>query len=348
MAGLAQVSHSGASTLQECERKYFFKYIVKIEKDVDFVTPDYFSFGQAFHKILEVTNHEHSNFSGSIAKGIIESHKLDFNSDGARIFAMLRKYWVLHRACGLRCKKCEIKFTGTYTNGFVDAVMVEPCGKKWWIVDIKTAGQVDNALPARIKLDQQLNLYAAFRASIAESCGLDPYEFAGIRYRESFKPLQVYKEGESFESFTSRCDAGAKCREIIIPASELDSKKAYAEFCQNISRAHELENEYKKTQGLVGRCNFKNCISYGRPCEYYSACYGKTYTESIGTANIISVKEEKGSIIVEGAKMPPMAEQAPAPVAAPASDEFGSSWGVPPFKDTSSEFDEFGSEDEFC
>jgi hypothetical protein len=323
-----QVSYSGASTLNECERKYCYKYLARIDKDRDYVSPDYFSLGQAFHKVLELTNHKHSLFSGINFRGVVESFKLDYASEGARIAAMLRKYWMLHNAVGLDVVACEIKFAGTYTNGIIDAVMVDAEGN-WWIVDLKTAGRLEENLPARIKLDPQLNLYAAFRVAAAEQAKVDPDKFAGVRYRETSKPGQVYKAGETFESYTQRCDAGVKCREIVIPANEIDSKASYLEFCKNIERAHAMQNEFNSTKTFVGRCNFKACLAWGRPCEYFSACYGKSYTETMSSTRVITTAEVGGkTVIVDAAAIRSDVEKAaaiaeavkPSPVPAPVAD----------------------------
>lgn len=293
------VSYSGASTLQECERKYCFKYLMKIEKDTDFVSPDYFAVGNAFHKVLELTKHDYRKFPEIDFKGILKSYKLDVHEDGGRIAAMLRKYWILHMGIPLDVIDCELKFEGTYTNGIIDAVMVERGGSTesglsgvkgaWWIVDLKTAGKMDSALPSRLQNDPQLNLYAAFRSVVSDKHNLDPNLFAGVRYREAIKPGQHVKAGESFEDWTRRCESGAQVREIVIPASRMDLKRSYDEFSKNIAKAHELQSEFYSTKALVGKCNFKACLSYSKPCEYYSKCYGRTYTESQRTTLINTV-----------------------------------------------------------
>ncbi len=302
------LSYSGGDTLQQCERKYCFKYLIKLERDTDYVRPDYFSIGNAFHKVLEVTKHNPKMFKEIDFQGIVKSYGIDPHEDGGRIAAMLRKYWILHMGVPLDVIGCEVKFAGTYTNGVMDAIMVEQGGctdfglsgvkGAWWIVDLKTASQADSKLPSRLQNDPQLNLYAAFRSVPADMFHLDQNLFAGVRYRESTKPKQVAKPGESFAAWTTRCDAGANVREIVIPASRMDLKGSYDEFSKNITRAQELQREFLATKALVGKCNYKACLDYGSPCEWYSRCYGRTYTATQEATLINSVAKE--SVISQG------------------------------------------------
>jgi hypothetical protein len=314
------------------------------------VRPDYFSIGNCFHKVLELTFHNPNRFGEIDFRSLVESYDLNFHDDGARIAAMLRKYWALHLTLGLTVLACEIKFSGTYTNGIIDAIMVDDFGE-WWIVDLKTSGKKDNGLPARISKDMQLNLYAAFRSEVAAQLKLDPELFAGIRYREALKPLQVRKSGELFDAFTVRCEEGAECREIVVPACELDSQEMYGEFSKVIERAHALQREFLTKESVVGRCNFKACLNYNSPCEWFSLCYGKTYSQKLGETKVFQTKTEKsGKIaiwdsaardtsglvsIAKGEKLPEAGEEA-------LLDEFGAA----PAADDSALLDAFGNGDE--
>ncbi len=307
------LSYSGAETLNACERKFCFKYLARLEIDADYVKKDYFSIGNAFHKVLELTMHDPNRFSQVNFEGIVKSYNLDPHEDGGRIAAMLRRYWVLHLAVPLKVIGTETKFEGTYTNGVIDSTMVELGGLTddealrmglanvrgaWWIVDLKTAGKVDAALPTRLQNDPQLNLYAAFRNVVAEKFNLDPALFAGVRYRESSKPGQKPKAGESFSDWTSRCNAGTQCREIVVPASKMDIKYSYDNFTKCIERAHELQQQFFEEKQFVGRCNYKSCLDYGSPCEWYSKCYGRSYTSAQHTTliNTVGVDDQMVSL----------------------------------------------------
>lgn len=303
------LSYSGGSTLQECERKFCYKYLCQLERDTDFVSPDYFSMGNAFHKVLEITKHDPKQFGKIDFQGIVKSYNLDPHEDGGRIAAMLRRYWILHTTVPLAVAGCELKFEGTYTNGVVDAVLVEQGGVSekeakdlglsnvrgaWWICDLKTASKADNSMPTRLQNDPQLNLYASFRSAIASMVNVDSELFAGVRYRETTKPGQKPKAGESFESWTGRCSEGTLSREIVIPASKMDLKGAFDNFSELVKRAHELQRDFLSDRRYVGRCNFKACLNYARPCEWFSKCYGRNYTEQQRTTLINSVgKDDK-------------------------------------------------------
>lgn len=280
------LSYSGSSTLQACERKYCLRYLARVQTDPDYVNPDYFAFGNAFHKVLELTRHDPKQISKINFRDIITSYKLEYVTDGARISAMLRRYWELHLKYPLNVVATETKVTAERTNGVIDAIMSDDFGN-WWIVDLKTTGKLDPALPARIAKDTQLNLYASFAEQLAHQYSLDVNMFAGIRYREALKPLQVYKAGESFESYTQRCETGTKVREIIVPIADLDVEESLGEFYESVKKADAIQATFIEANALVGKRNYGNCLAYGKPCEFFSWCHHKTYTEAIHSTQVI-------------------------------------------------------------
>jgi RecB family exonuclease len=288
------LSNSGVNTLQTCERKFVLKYIARVPVDPDHISPDYFAVGNVFHKTLELTKHEWKLFNMEMYKSIVKSYNLDIVEDGAKIASMLRAYWRLHARESLEVVACEVKFDNGATNGIVDVIMRDNEHNVWWIVDLKTTGTVDANLPARIKRDPQLNLYAAFRTELAHKYNLDVERFAGIRYREAYKPRIKAKVGETFEQYTMRCEDTASVREIVVTVDELDSNTAFAEFTQLAQRAYELHGQFAATKSLCGRCNLNACFNYARPCEYFSWCYGDTFSESIqNKSRVVSAGEFK-------------------------------------------------------
>lgn len=356
---LLSVSYSGGETLQYCERKYCLKYLAKVQQDSDYVCPDYFSIGNAFHKVLELTNHEAIRFGEVNFDGIIKSYNLDPHIDGGRIKAMLMRYWAFHGSLPLKVVGCEKKFVGTYTNGVVDALMVESAGKEdlrrgltgvegaWWIVDLKTSGKKDALLPGRLRRDPQLSRYAAFRGAISEN--LDPKKFAGVRYRETFKPGQKEKEGETYAAWVERCLKGTGVREIVVPASQLDLNVAKEDMLETQQRAHALQVEFCEKKELVGKCNFKNCMAYNRPCEFYSYCYKKSYTEIMSETIINEFEDGKMKSSGEVLPIAKIDFAAKNPVAdTNLADEFSGDDLVDEFS-SNDLVDEFSSvEDEFC
>lgn len=300
---MINLSYSGASCLQECERKFELRYIAKVEPDRDVERPDYFSFGEAFHKVCEVTKHDISKIKTINFDGIVNACKLDPLSDGGRLLGMLQAYQVLHESVGLDCIACEIQFRSDEANGIIDAVMVEKeytyshkkknilWGKPgaWWIVDLKTAGQMIGNLPARIVNDPQLNVYAAYKQFIADKLGLDIELFAGVRYREAIKPR--LKFNGDFDSYVKKNFLATTVREIVVAKHEMSIELNYQEFQESVRRANNLLERFNAEKKLCGKKNFKNCLNYGNPCEYFSWCYGKTFTESLQANRVITVSD---------------------------------------------------------
>jgi hypothetical protein len=69
----------------------------------------------------------------------------------------------------------------------------------------------------------------------------------------------------------------------------MDLKYSYENFSKCIARAHELQQQFLTEKQFVGRCNYKSCLDYGSPCEWYSKCYGRSYTEAQHSTLINSV-----------------------------------------------------------
>lgn len=273
-----KLSYSGMTCLQDCERKYVHRYVMKSKQDTDFETPNYFDFGSAFHKVLELTNHEAKNFGSVNFGGIIESYEsLDWVADGGRIAALLRNYWLLHGQLPLKIAVCEMRLDLDKTTAIIDAIAVDPTSGEWWIIDLKTTGMMDATLPARISRDPQLNHYAACAPAIAKTLHLDIRRFAGVRYREGFKSRVEPKEGETFEKYTARVQSNSKIREIVVASSDLKVAEVWESFSLAYETALILTNNAN-----AGRCNYNSCLKWSRPCEFFSHCYGRTFTEAQG------------------------------------------------------------------
>jgi hypothetical protein len=297
------VSYSCASTFQECEYKGCLRYFLKAPKDIDYVEPDYFKIGNAFHKVLEITKHCPNAFSSINFKGIVKDYGLDEIEDGGKIMAMLRVYWAFHSQIPLKVIACEHKFTTTISNGIIDAIMKEDGSSSenylkgdkdaWWIIDLKTTGKPEEALPSRLHRDPQMCLYAAVAPSFAEKYGLAPEKFAGIRYREVSKPLQRYKAGEEFSSWTTRCQASF--REIVVLKEDMSLKESFDCFARVVDRIHEIESQLADTGKILALKNPKACLNFGKSCEYFSVCNNATFTSNLQNSKVIRL--ENGNLI---------------------------------------------------
>ena len=46
-------------------------------------------------------------------------------------------------------------------------------------------------------------------------------------------------------------------------------------------------------QGAVPKKNFSSCFNYFQPCQYFSQCYGKTFTENKNTVKLTTIETLK-------------------------------------------------------
>ena len=242
----------------------------RTEMDPDVKANDHaLRFGKAFHEILEKYSHD-LVLDDDLRFGYGEQKRAEHElseHDLARIFAMLDKYLRVHRFQGLKIEALEMEIGDEGVIGFVDAIMSEPKG--WWIVDMKTAGQIATDLRARMPEDPQLNLYASYREQIAEKLGLDPEAFLGCIYRVTKKPGQREKFGEDFWDAVARCKCD--CIDVIVPREQLQPDEARL----NISRTAETMQAYFDDETKVPPKDLSQCFAYNRPCEYWSQCHGK-------------------------------------------------------------------------
>jgi hypothetical protein len=259
--GRVKLSYSSMSTLQSCEAKYYHYKVANTPKDPDYVESDALGVGKAFHQVLEKTLHK------SYSEDLIISAMVEYNvgpEDKDLLTTMLKKYVEFRQLSGIKLVKCELPLGTSIFNGFIDGIAV--CGNKWYILDLKTAGRHDESILSRLALDPQLNLYAHFASEIdiavPEIVGK---EFAGCLYTQVIKSKAGTQKG---------LDNGVKVVEIFIPVEEMNPEAMWSLFNEVHNRATELHG------GEAPRKNFSNCFSYFSPCQYWSNCYGKTFTEN--------------------------------------------------------------------
>jgi hypothetical protein len=170
--------------------------------------------------------------------------------------------------------------------GYIDAVMKDRNGN-WWIVDLKTSGLIVDTLFARLHKDVQLNLYAAHVEQAMQIINngrankLEMSKFQGCRYRVVAKPRTTPKTGESFEAYATR--AAPEAYDIVIPIELMNPKEALIEILELRKKAAEVTLDNSK-------CNRNNCIQWNRPCDFFSQCHGKTFTECKESAQVFTTK----------------------------------------------------------
>ena len=270
------LSPSSFQEFSSCQRKWFLRKVAKVPIDTD-ASEDYaaFNIGKAFHKCLEDTKHDLTGLTYSQVKLTSLDFGIECDDDVAMIYAMLSKYKQLHAKVPLEVVGCEVIIDVPEFYGITDVVMYED-GVGLWIVDIKTAATFQSSLLNTLTSHPQLALYARYFDVVAHAVGMKAIPFAGVRLRTTTKSKLTRKEGESTTDFIARMAKGIKSSDIAVPA-ELLNIAAISEQHQLVySKISDAKVEDEKKFAP----NYGNCMSYFRPCNYYSRCHGKNYTNA--------------------------------------------------------------------
>jgi hypothetical protein len=274
-----RLSYSSLGTLQTCEQKFAHRKVYKTPVDADYEESEAFGIGKAFHQVLEMTNHT------EVKNEYVDQALMDNNVKKIHkplVIALAMQGVAINKASGLKIIKCELEISHKDYVGFIDAIGVDIFGF-WWIVDLKSAGQYDEKILPRLPLDLQLNLYAYFKDHIAGALKLDPDKFAGCRYRQITKSKAERGNNETDAEFIKRLitprmsygkfRAPVEARDITIPAFKMKPAMAWEIIQENLGRAREIQ------QGEAPKKNFKACLDFFKPCEYFSQCHGHLFTE---------------------------------------------------------------------
>lgn len=272
------LSYSSGGVLQSCMFKYFLSKIKKVPADPDAVVDtDAFRFGKAFHLVMEKSLHDFTKFD-------MNAHfefacKAESIAPEVRypLFAAVDEYYFMHQQSKLQVVACEVAVSAPGCYMIVDAIMIEPKSGRWWIVDLKTSGQVYQNLFAKLHADYQLNLYASYIPELlqvlaAKGIKLAAEDFAGTRYRVAEKLKIVPKSNESLYDYSARVNK--KVYDVAIPVERMTHTKEVRETHDALLRlARDIEAG--KTKPLKNR---NSCLSWNKPCEFWSHCYGQCYT----------------------------------------------------------------------
>lgn len=278
------LSNSMVSHFKDCERKFIMNYITKQERDSDFISPKYFAFGNAYHKILEETLHDSNKFTVELLNSVSDEHGLDPIYEKAKLVQCLKLYYQEHNKSGLKILDVEVYFKGD-NAGTIDAIAIDSNG--WWIIDLKTAASLSNMRPELLHVDSQMGLYASHAPEVQlmleEKHGIKLGEFLGIKLREVTKAKErKKKETEDFDTFYNRLKP--------IEFRELTLEKQYIE-CEETR--HYMEVESQRVNDTVKKFiesgeniksvirNTKSCTNpvTKECCPFFSTCHGKSASE---------------------------------------------------------------------
>jgi hypothetical protein len=268
------LSYSSMSEILGCEQKYAYRKVLKCEPDEDYSEQtDAMDLGKVLHKCLELCKHDLNGFKyPQLITEIEEYESLSPDTHGPLIWSMLRRYKHLHESVGLKPLHIELELTSKkeYT-GFVDLVLEEEKGI--WITDIKTAAWASKFLPSRLSRDPQLNLYVHYYNKI-----MKPQKpILGCRYRVCTKTKLKRKKDESLKAYANRIYDSINSIEYVIPIEAMNPE----EIVETTFKKARARQKALYKDGVATK-NFGYCDSYFRPCQFWSKCHGKQYSEDFG------------------------------------------------------------------
>ncbi len=276
------LSYSSFTKLLSCEAKYFHHKVAQTPYDPDYEESEALGLGKAVHGVLEDFKHG-DTYPGSLAMvAKVIDRCAEFKQVGSEplVMAMAYSYMKMHKASGLKVVVCELPLSTDEFLGYIDVILKDENTGGWWIADLKTTGSrsqgVDGKLPG-LSADPQLNIYASFADRIAPFYELDPAKFQGCRYRVVTKTKSQPKDKESPYDFALRMyERGSiEVFDVVVPKAAMQIGATVHAFNHAWERAKSIQS------GEAPSKNLGYCMSYFKPCEYWSQCHGsKTHTES--------------------------------------------------------------------
>jgi predicted CopG family antitoxin len=271
-----RLSYSSANLLRNCERKYQYYKVEKIEADKDSARDNsHFGLGKAFHYVNEIGMHQKPAKIGELLEKCVVDKEIGMEEkDAGLVHAMLLQYWRLRSKQDFEAVGCEYQISDKKVIGYVDLIEKLPDGR-WTISDLKTAASFYESKISELSRDRQLNLYASYYKEIAKHYKLDPEKFIGCRYLVTTKSKAVQQGRESYSDYVMRLveKKNVKSYAVFIPKELMDLEGAKKEHLELYKRSVAIRKGAKTKQ------NFTYCQAYFRPCEYFSQCHGMSYSE---------------------------------------------------------------------
>lgn len=305
LPGDGLLNQSGMMAFLACNRKYAYTYIDRLPRVFDTITA--LDRGSAFHLLAETRGEARADAQRKLSHDPFET---------ARVFLAYDAYKAQEDAGMMppltlaeqRVVSEEHQFYGT-----IDGIGVDDATGKWWLGEIKTTERFDPIRWQTLEINFQIALYTEMaKLEFAHEQFLSAADFTGVSYRtvefSSRKPLKGSKQAnprasrtrpprpgeakdayktrlktdETAEEFRERIKNDAKVFHKMVSTSDearLSALQSFGAVKEAIDRLGTKSSNYVKNPG--------NCFSFGRPCEFFAACWG------------ISVEEQKPELDVE-------------------------------------------------
>lgn len=202
------LTHSIASTFLNCQRKYYYRYVLNLRRKN---RPAYYSVGSAFHAGLEYQDPE-----AAVAYLQQDEVANQWEADDLRIkistvrgmVAGALEAWDYEFEDFYPEQEYELPIrnpeTGYPSRTFVDAGKMDGVVRLddgLWLIEYKTASRISSAYFERLYLDAQITRY--YRA--AQIIYGQPLN--GVIYRVAKKPAIRQRKNESLREFCERLEA---------------------------------------------------------------------------------------------------------------------------------------------
>lgn len=293
-------SHSQLQAYLTCNKLHLHMYLrrMRLRK-----RPTYYVLGEAVHKFIEMfyrsqdvklSKRQVENVYNGLDRSLLtaeEIHKLECDKQIA--LGISEAYPRFYKQDFDTYKKflteqkfkfpLDEKYSEHYT-GYIDVLAQDHAGD-WWIMETKTASQLDADYFERVKIDSQVSGYMHGAKSIL---GFFP---RGVVYNVIKKPAIRLKAGESFAAFQKR---------IFLEYDKLAKEKGYFTreelMIGDIQLKRWLSNTVSLVAVLANKIRMKTktwimntgaCQSKYGTCPYLQACVSGNYNE------LRYVKEER-------------------------------------------------------
>lgn len=275
-----KLSHSSASELRGCEYRWWLRKVKKTRADLDYRESDGLSVGKAVHHIQERSRHEPAALAPLLKECAVSSDIRLSKYNFGLVAVMCQVYWAYQAQCGLEVIGVEYEIDNERVSGFLDLISLDPDTGLWFIEDLKCFKSFSPNTVVGLPKDPQLNLYAGFKNEVAKEYGLDPEKFGGAGYRVVTKTTSKVRESETITQFIARTRKLIKVYRVIVPASELAVEATGKNHSVVQLRAERI------LEGDTPSKNYGYCMNYFSPCQFWSKCHGKTYTDSLEDAKL--------------------------------------------------------------
>ena len=307
-----KISASRVNVFATCPRQYYYKYVEKAPTDTDFVEPDYFSFGNVLHRILELcvelpnfdfeqiykvvsdeppkpqktaSEWEVSNYEQILKRCEFIKNQKDecFKGKMFLMYTVFKK--LLRNNPQIKILATEKRIETQHAVIVIDAIMV--IDDKWYIIDYKTtSGSLENTKDlSPMHKNSQVSLYAAHK-EIIEMMMLKEkikYEFGGVGFIH-FNKLstnKMTKKDTDYLSYANRLmednEDGKFIRVALVDKENIDVQEALANFQVQKDKILELHNPHGKDFGAMNR---QACVPFNlSPCPYFSKCHGNLLSQ---------------------------------------------------------------------